>query len=193
MLSMARFVFLLLAYLELILRLPSAATADQVQHAEFTSSLARPQAPVKTSQQVKVKAADMPVVSIPIQCSDACEELPLSAGGQLVSECMICLNSNEAINRYTINGLFCDGGNPAEYKWSCMRELVQGPSQAATTSPSPAVSWLSSSGFQIPFEKPPRIQRLPLYELGYTSIPAIPVLYPSRFAADTAMLYSETR
>jgi hypothetical protein len=141
---------------------------------------------------------------------------------------MTCLNSNGAINSYVVStnqpwlgDLTCDGGNPAEYGWACMRELTSGNSKysiaaaasAAADATLPAIptastddavaaaaaaaanatstSWQAqpqtSSTNKTPF-KAPRTQRLPLYELGFTNMPAMPVLYPARFLPDTAML-----
>lgn len=139
----------------------------------------------QSSSTSKNPGGNYPIVAIPGQCVAACEILK---HGLLTSDCVFCLNSNGAVNNYTVPGnLKCDGGNPAEYAWVCMRELTgRGKSVAAaaaapsTTTPKPQYT-------------SPVLQRLPLYEFGFTSAPAIPVLYPARFMPETGSLYKETR
>ncbi|KAI8462406.1 MAG: hypothetical protein J3K34DRAFT_397774 [Monoraphidium minutum] len=127
-----------------------------------------------------VGAAEFPVVDTSA-CASQCAPL---ASGQMPSDCVICLYSAGAVRNYSIPGFTCGGGDPAEYFWTCVREL---------SSPAAGASGSAAPALPAGVPPPPRLQRLPVYEAGLTSVPATPVLYPARFMPATAFSYKATK
>eukprot|EP00798_Chlamydomonas_sp_ICE-L_P017220 gene17220-23542_t len=102
---------------------------------------------------------ELPVISIPGFCNVTCSALP----GTLTPECTLCLVGTGSLPDWSIEDGTPDCGpkQSAEFTWECILELKR---KNVTN-----CSWV-----------PPPISRLPIYESGLTSLPAMPLFNPVR-------------
>ena len=106
-----------------------------------------------------------PVIQVPSSCETTCLGLP----DLFTGTCIQCLNDAGAVSSWSIpnTGKTCYGVDMPDYTWQCMRSLLSANGNNLTNASS--------------LPRPPPLQRMPLYELNYTAMPALPLLNPTRF------------